>query len=51
MGREFEIVREVELQGTPEQVWEAVATGPGNASWLFPNEVTPPGEEGSPVQT
>ena len=37
MGREFEIRREVELQGTPEDVWEAVATGEGNAAWLFPN--------------
>jgi hypothetical protein len=39
MGREFEIRREVELPGTPEDVWEAVATGEGNAAWLFPNLV------------
>jgi hypothetical protein len=41
MGKEFEIRREVELQATPEQVWEAVATGPGTASWLFPEEADP----------
>jgi uncharacterized protein YndB with AHSA1/START domain len=41
MGREFEIRREVDLEATPEQVWEAVATGPGNTAWLFPNEVGP----------
>jgi uncharacterized protein YndB with AHSA1/START domain len=36
MSREFNVRREVELHATPEQVWEAVATGPGNAAWLFP---------------
>jgi len=41
MGREFEIRREVELPGTPEDVWQAVATGEGNAAWLFPNLVEP----------
>jgi uncharacterized protein YndB with AHSA1/START domain len=47
MSREFEIRREVELPATPEEVWEAVATGPGNASWLFPGgEVVEPREGG-----
>ena len=41
MGKQFEIRREVELPATPEQVWEAVATGPGTASWLFPEEPGP----------
>jgi hypothetical protein len=41
MAKEFEIRREVELPATPEQVWEAVATGPGSASWLFPGEPEP----------
>jgi hypothetical protein len=41
MGKEFEIRREVELPATPEAVWEAVATGPGTASWLFPEETNP----------
>jgi hypothetical protein len=30
MAQKFEIHRENELPATPEQVWEAVATGPGN---------------------
>jgi len=30
---------EFELPGTPEQVWQAIATGPGISSWLFPTEV------------
>jgi hypothetical protein len=41
MGKEFEIRREVELPATPEAVWEAVATGPGTASWLFPEDPGP----------
>jgi hypothetical protein len=41
MGKEFEIRREVELPATPEEVWDAVATGPGTASWLFPEEADP----------
>jgi hypothetical protein len=41
MAREFEIRREVELPATPEEVWEAVATGAGNEAWLFPNLVDP----------
>jgi uncharacterized protein YndB with AHSA1/START domain len=36
MAREFEIRREVELPATPEQVWQAVATGDGTAAWMFP---------------
>jgi hypothetical protein len=40
MGKEFEITREVELHGTPDAVFQAVATGEGNASWLFPSEIT-----------
>ena len=30
---------EVEVPGAPEQVWEAVATGPGITAWLHPTEV------------
>src|SRR5262245_17188270 len=30
---------EVEVPGTPEQVWEAIATGPGISSWFVPTEV------------
>lgn len=41
MAQEFEIRRENELPATPEQVWEAVATGPGNLGWLFPMEIEP----------
>jgi uncharacterized protein YndB with AHSA1/START domain len=29
---------EVEVPGTPEEVWQAIATGPGIASWFVPAE-------------
>lgn len=43
MGHAFEGVNEVELDGvTPEQVWEAIAPGPGIDSWFMgANEVEP----------
>jgi uncharacterized protein YndB with AHSA1/START domain len=30
---------EVEVPGTPEQVWDAIATGPGITAWFMPAEV------------
>ena len=36
-GRSIEL--EVEVAGTPEEVWEAVATGPGISSWYVPTTV------------
>ncbi|MGH3908683.1 MAG: SRPBCC family protein [Pseudonocardiaceae bacterium] len=42
MSREFELRKEVELDASPEQVWEAIATGPGISSWFMgPHEVEP----------
>jgi uncharacterized protein YndB with AHSA1/START domain len=32
---------EIDVPGTPEQVWEAIATGPGITAWFVPAEVTP----------
>ncbi len=29
---------EIEVQGTPEEVWQAIATGPGMSSWFVPTE-------------
>ncbi|MFD3451171.1 SRPBCC domain-containing protein [Streptomyces sp. NPDC058691] len=39
MGKEFEIVREFEVEAAPEEVWEAVTTG--SAGWLWPQEFEP----------
>ena len=36
-GRRY-IEVEVEVPGTPEEVWDAIATGPGVSSWFVPTE-------------
>ena len=36
-----EIRRRLELDATPAQVWDAVATGPGITGWFVPTEVEP----------
>ena len=41
MSREFELHKEVALDASPEQVWEAIATGPGLTSWFMTHEVEP----------
>jgi uncharacterized protein YndB with AHSA1/START domain len=38
---------EVELPGTPEEVWQAIATGPGISSWFMPVEFEE--RDGKPV--
>src|SRR6476661_4516667 len=38
---------EVEVPGTPEEVWQAIATGPGISSWFAPTEVV--ARDGKPV--
>lgn len=37
-GRRF-VQSETEVPGTPEQVWEAIATGPGVSSWFVPCQI------------
>ena len=32
---------EVEVPGTPEEVWDAIATGPGISKWFVPSQVEP----------
>ncbi|MFB9964573.1 SRPBCC family protein [Sinosporangium siamense] len=47
MGREWEQYDEVEVDATPEQVWEAIATGPGYDSWFMGRTELDPGEGGA----
>jgi len=47
MGHEFEGRNEVDLAATPEQVWEAIATGPGIDSWFLGRNQVEPGEGGT----
>lgn len=44
-GRRW-VQAETEVPGTPEEVWEAIATGPGVSSWFVPTEIQ---EDGSVV--
>ena len=37
-GRRY-VEAEVEVPGTPEEVWRAIATGPGISSWFVPTQV------------
>ena len=39
---------EVEVPGTPEEVWQAIATGPGISAWFVPTEVVE--RDGKPVE-
>lgn len=47
-GRRY-VQAEVEVPGTPEQVWDAIATGPGISSWFVPTEVES-GPDGVPTK-
>jgi uncharacterized protein YndB with AHSA1/START domain len=47
MPHEFELHREAVLEATPEQVWEAIATGPGIDSWFMGRNQVDPGRGGT----
>src|SRR5262245_60112242 len=40
---------EVEVEGTPEEVWQAIATGPGVSSWFVPTTIESD-EQGKPTR-
>ena len=46
MGHHFELHKDIELAATPEQVWEAVATGPCIDSWFMGRSEVEPVEGG-----
>ncbi|WP_433241251.1 SRPBCC family protein [Streptosporangium sp. CA-135522] len=47
MPHDYELHMEVTLDATPEQVWEAIATGPGVDSWFMGRSQIEPREGGS----
>ena len=47
MGREFEEHGELVVPATPEQVWDAIATGPGLDGWFMGRNEVRPGPGGS----
>jgi uncharacterized protein YndB with AHSA1/START domain len=51
MAHEFEIRNEIEVDATPEEVWEAIATGPGIDSWFMGRNEVEPREGGTTRMT
>jgi uncharacterized protein YndB with AHSA1/START domain len=47
MTHEFELRNEINLDATPEQVWDAIATGPGIDSWFMGHSEVEPREGGT----
>jgi uncharacterized protein YndB with AHSA1/START domain len=47
VGHEFEEHGELVVPATPEQVWDAIATGPGLDGWFMGRNEVRPGEGGS----
>jgi uncharacterized protein YndB with AHSA1/START domain len=48
-GRRWVAV-EVEVPGTPEQVWHAIATGEGVSSWFVPTKIGEEDPQGNPTK-
>ncbi|NRQ37277.1 SRPBCC domain-containing protein [Nonomuraea sp. NN258] len=51
MAHEFEVRHEVTLEARPEQVWQAIAEGPGIDSWFMGRTELEPREGGTVTQT
>jgi uncharacterized protein YndB with AHSA1/START domain len=47
MTHPFEIALDLEVDATPEQVWEAIATGPGLGSWFLGDSEIEPRQGGT----
>jgi uncharacterized protein YndB with AHSA1/START domain len=47
MGEQFEHRRETEIGASPDDVWEAIATGPGIDSWFMGANEVDPGPDGT----
>jgi uncharacterized protein YndB with AHSA1/START domain len=51
MAREFELRKEITLEATPEEVWEAIATGAGIDGWFMGRNQVEPREGGRTAMT
>src|SRR5437773_11307916 len=51
MTHPFEVKAEVTLDATPEEVWEAIATGPGIDTWFTGRNEVEPREGGTTRMT
>ncbi|GAA2603204.1 SRPBCC domain-containing protein [Dactylosporangium fulvum] len=50
-AHEFELTHDITLEATPEQVWDAIATGPGIDSWFMGRNEVEPREGGTASMT
>jgi uncharacterized protein YndB with AHSA1/START domain len=46
MAHPFEVRKAIEVEATPEEVWDAIATGPGLDAWFMGRNEVEPGEGG-----
>jgi uncharacterized protein YndB with AHSA1/START domain len=51
MAHPFHLTHEIEVPASPEEVWEAIATGPGIDSWFMGRNEVDPGEGGATRMT
>ncbi|GAA0966629.1 SRPBCC domain-containing protein [Acrocarpospora macrocephala] len=51
MSHEFQLTHDIDLEATPEQVWAAIATGPGIDSWFMGRNEVEPREGGVATMT
>ena len=51
MAHEFELRKEITLEATPEEVWEAIATGAGIDGWFMGRNEVEPREGGRTAMT
>jgi uncharacterized protein YndB with AHSA1/START domain len=51
MAHPFEFEHEIEVDATPEEVWEAIATGPGIDAWFMGRNEVEPREGGTARMT
>ncbi|MFG2001519.1 SRPBCC domain-containing protein [Spirillospora sp. NPDC048911] len=51
MGHEFEVHKEITLAASPEDVWDAIATGPGVDAWFMGRSEIEPREGGATTFT
>ena len=47
MAHKFELTHEIQVEATPEEVWQAIATGPGVDAWFMGRNEIEPGEGGT----
>jgi uncharacterized protein YndB with AHSA1/START domain len=47
MGHDFELHHEAEVTANPEEVWQAIASGPGMDSWFMGRTEVEPGPSGT----